>query len=162
MVPRRLLGLFLALLSLGGCAIATPFRGPGYDSADGVAADRPETVVVVLTEAVLRDDRAGSSAFWDNVGKVEDSLAQQPGFIGYSLRRELLGDRAWTMTAWSDEASIAAFVHSPTHQTAIAEGLGALQATGFARIKVKRDDVPLDWERALEILAASERRYDQD
>ena len=160
MAPRRLFGLFLTLLSLGGCAIATPFRGPGYDADAGVAADRPETVVVVLTEAVLRDEGADRSAFWDNVGKVEDSLAAQPGFIGYSLRRELLGDRAWTMTAWRDEASVAAFVQSPVHQTAIAEGLGALQATGFARIEVKRDELPLDWERAVEILAASERRYE--
>ncbi len=162
MLSRRLFGLLLALISLSGCAISTPFRGPGYDEAEGVAAGRPETVVVVLTEARLRDDRAGSAAFWDNVSKVEDSLAEQPGFIGYSLRRELLGDRAWTMTVWADETSIAAFVQSPSHQTAIEEGLGALEATGFARIEVRREEVPLDWERAEEILAASDRRYDQD
>lgn len=160
MRPFKAFGVFLTLLSLGGCAFSTPFRGPGYDASGGVAAEQPERVLVVLTEAVLRDDRAGSGAFWDNVSKVRKSLEDQPGFIGYSIRRELLGDRAWTMTVWANEASVAAFVASPTHQTAIREGLGALKATGFARLEMKREEVPLNWDRAVEVLAESDRRYD--
>ncbi|MDJ0942566.1 MAG: antibiotic biosynthesis monooxygenase [Kiloniellales bacterium] len=147
----------LALLSvfgLGGCAISTPFQGPGYDRRDGVTVDGEGRLVVAVTKAVLRDDGARRATFWDYVFEVEASLPERPGFVGYSLRRELLGKQAWTMTVWTDEASLAAFVESDIHQAAIREALGALACARFARLEVARDEVPVAWDRALALFEA--------
>ncbi len=149
----------VSLVALGGCAFATPFRGPGFDSRTGVTIGTEDKVVVALTKAVLRGDRGKRSDFWTSVSRVEASLAEQEGFIGYSLRREFFGPTAWTMTAWLSEADLDAFVQSPVHQAAIEESSPALQATGFARFAVDRDDLPLAWDRALEILERDGRHY---
>ena len=123
----------LSFLGLEGCAFATGFQGPGYDRRNGVTLPGEGRLVVGLTKAVLRDDGALRSTFWDYVFKVADSLPERPGFVGYSLRREVFGKQAWTMTVWSDEASLAAFVESDLHQAAIRDAMGALACVRFAR-----------------------------
>ena len=139
----------LSLFSLDGCAFATGFQGPGYDRRKGVTLPGEDRLLVGLTKAVLRDDGALRSTFWDYVFKVADSLPEQPGFVGYSLRREIFGKQAWTMTVWSDEASLIAFVESDLHQAAIRDALGALACVRFARLEIARAEVPISWERAL-------------
>ena len=150
----------LMLLALGGCVFATPFRGPGYDAKTGVTAEGTDKVVVALTKAVLRGDRRKRSEFWEHVFDVEASLSEQPGLIGYSLRRQMFGPVAWTMTVWTDEASLTAFVQGETHQAAIAEGFAALETAGFARFAADRTEIPVAWNRAIEVLEKSERSYD--
>ena len=146
----------LSVFSLEGCAFSTGFQGPGYDRRTGVTQTGEGWLVVGLTQAVLRDDGALRSTFWDYVWKVAASLPEQPGFVGYSLRRELFGKRAWTMTVWSDEASLAAFVGSDIHQAAIREAMDALACARFARLEVTRDEVPIPWDRALAVFEAQE------
>ena len=160
MPKRRLAIATLSLLALGGCAIATPFKGPGFDPKKGVTLEGPDRVVVAVTKAVVQGDRGERSGFWTNVWRVEESLETRSGFIGYSLRRQLFGSTAWTMTVWIDEASLDAFVESSVHQTAIEQSLPALSQTGFARVEVERDDIPLPWDRAVEILEEDGRHYD--
>ena len=158
-VLRRTIAV-LMLLALGGCVFATPFRGPGYDAKTGVTAEGTDTVVVALTKAVLRGDRRKRSEFWAHVFAVEKSLSEQPGLIGYSLRTQMFGPVAWTMTVWTDEASLTAFVQGETHQAAIAEGFEALETAGFARFEADRTEIPVAWDRALEALEQSGRSYD--
>ncbi|HIP80056.1 MAG TPA: hypothetical protein EYH07_16550 [Kiloniellaceae bacterium] len=159
-IGGRLTIAALSLLALGGCTIATPFKGPGFDPKEGVTLEGSDRVVVAITRAVLQGDRSERSDFWTNVWRVEASLEARQGFIGYSLRRELFGAEAWTMTAWIDESSLDAFVSSSVHQTAIEQSLPALGQTGFARFEVERDDIPLSWDRAVEILEEDGRHYD--
>ena len=156
-MPRFTMTLaLLSLFGLSGCAISTPFQGPGYDRQEGVTIAGEGQVVVALSKAVLRDDGTLRSTFWDYVFRVEASLPEQSGFVGYSLRREILGKQAWTMTVWSDEASLTAFVESDVHQAAIRNALGALSCARFARLEVARDEVPISWDRALAAFEAQE------
>ena len=146
-----------ALAVLGGCTISTPFKGPGYNRGAGVAFDQStDTVVVALTHAVVGKDRDN---FDRGVSRVVDSLAQQPGLIGYSLRRELFGNEAWTLTVWRDEASLDAFVRSSAHQQAIRSGAAELVAANFRRLELPASEIPIDWEHALEYLATSQKAY---
>ena len=148
-----------AFALLGGCTISTPFKGPGYDRDDGVTGDRSgATVVVALTHAVLGPERRN---FDRGVDRVVDSLAQQPGLIGSSLRRELFGNEAWTMTVWRDAAALDAFVRSSVHQQAIRDGAGDLAGANFSRFELPAAALPIDWETALDYLAASQRAYAQ-
>ena len=151
--------VIVLLASLVGCTLATPFRGPGYDRGKGIVLDGVETVYVGLTLAVLKNDRKLQSVFWSNVRKVEASLYQRKGFIGYSKRTRLLGNRAWTMTVWTDEASLEDFVQSDVHQRAIRESMGALESAAFARIEIKPEEIPISWDRAIALLEKQNEGY---
>ncbi len=151
--------MLMSLSALAGCAISTPFQGPGYDRQQGVTV-AGDALVVAITEAVLNGDRSQRSTFWRYVEQVEATLPARPGFVGYALRREIIGRRAWTMTVWTDEASLDGFVQSDAHQAAIRASMGALACANFARVEIERVDVPISWDRALELLAAGDGRCD--
>ena len=145
----------LPMLNITGCAISTPYR-----SADtGLAPVGSDTVLVALTHAELAEGTDDASAFWSNVSAVADSLEGRPGFIGYRLRRELLGRNSWTMTVWTDEASLEAFVRGDVHQTAIREGWPALARARFARVMLPMSDIPISWDRVEALLDANGREY---
>lgn len=148
--------MLMSLSALAGCAISTPFQGPGYDRRQGVTLAGDGRVVMAITEAVLNGDRSQRSTFWSYVDQVEATLPTRPGFVGYALRREIIGRRAWTMTVWTDEASLDGFVGSDVHQAAIRASMGALACADFARVEIERGDVPISWDRALALLAAGD------
>ncbi|MEL6963929.1 MAG: antibiotic biosynthesis monooxygenase [Pseudomonadota bacterium] len=147
-------------MMLAGCAISTPFSGPGYSSRAGVAFQENAPVVIAISKAVMRQDGVKRSEFWHHVSTVRDSLDDQPGFIGHSIRRELFGTAAWTMTVWTDEASLDNFVASDVHQTAIREAFDALETTRFVRFVAIAGDIPIAWDRALVVLEDEGRAYD--
>ncbi len=150
-VASAIIAVIIAVTS-SSCAINTPFRGPGYDRNQGVTlADAGDKVIVVLTHATLSESRRN---FDSEVGIVADSLAVRDGLIGYSLRKELLGNEAWTMTVWRDEAALAAFVASNAHQNAIVNSAHELAAVRFKRFEVDVSELPITWEQALAKLEA--------
>ncbi len=154
-----LLAVLFGAVASSGCEIATPFRGPGYDAKTGVRNEHARTLLVAVTKAELHDERSLRTRFWNHVDKVEKSLEGRPGFIGFSKRQELFGDQAWTMTVWTDEASLDAFVGSSDHQAAMAEASYLLKSARFVRFQIDRSEVPVPWASALERLAASTRQY---
>lgn len=158
MINRIFVGL-ISLLSLGGCAVSTGFKGPGYSSGVGVTLPGEGPVLVVLTEAELGGDGDLNRQFWDHVGRIDKSMGNQPGLIGYALRRELLGKKGWTMTAWRDRDSLMGFVYGVAHQDAMDATRKAPTRMVFAQIEVPRGEIPLSWDRALTILAEKARGY---
>ena len=155
----KLVIILILFFFLFGCVIDTPLKGPGVESRTGEMTDEAETVFVGLTHAVLVDDPRLRSTFWSHVGKVEESLSGHPGFVGYSKRKQLFGNEAWTMTIWTDEKSLNDFVESEVHQTAIRDSIKALDSTTFARIELKREEIPLSWKYAMQILDMYGRQY---
>ena len=149
-----------ALFTLFGLALATPIQGPGYEPSRGVTAQEVGRIVVAITRARVNRDRAARRAFWSYVDEVENSLVDQPGFIGFSKRRELIGNQAWTMTLWSDEASLNAFVRSPAHRAAMRSAGRLLEGASFVRFGRSVAAGPLKWSEALAQLEESGRGYD--
>jgi heme-degrading monooxygenase HmoA len=147
----------IALLAalLGGCTIATPYRPAAPAEGSGAG----EAVVIALTEATLRPDRAARAAFWDGVRRVERDLPNQQGLLGHALRRELLGNRAWTMTVWESQEALDRFVTSPVHRAAIRAGDPALAGQRFATVTRPRTAGPLSWTEALDVLAREGQGY---
>lgn len=145
--PRRL----LATLSLAGCAVASPFSASGSrDVADAVAKCGGTTAVVGITYAEL--DTSKRRPFEENATRIVDDLHQHPGFIGSSIRTRVLGHEVWTMSAWCSDADLDAFVASSSHQRGIREGMPSVTGLRFARVTVRREEIPISWDRALEIL----------
>ena len=143
----------LAVLGLSACNISTPFR------TSGEPVDPDQVVVVAITHAVIKEDAHARARFFDHVATVEESLPANEGFIGFSKRRRVLGNEAWTMTVWTDEDSLNAFMHSPAHLAAIRTTGEVLEAAHFGRVSVRADALPLTWEQGLEILQNSRRGY---
>lgn len=152
---RALRTLFMTLAGgvlggslLSGCAIARPFEGPGYDDDRGVTADGAgDTVTVVLTHAVVYPDRRGP--FDDYTRKVAASIERSPGLVGFSMRREILGDEAWTMSIWTSPEAVEAFVRSDLHLDAMEAASDAIRRTRFRQFELPASAVPLSWDDAL-------------
>lgn len=142
---------------LGGCSLSTPFSGPGVESS---ATD--QQLIVGVTHATLPEDRDGRALFWAHVNKVEASLPQQPGFVGFAKRAQVFGNQAWTLTFWHDEPSLLAFVRSPAHQAAIRDSATVLAGARFARFTVSADELPIDWTRALQALEQQQAVSNQE
>lgn len=142
----------------GACALSTPF--PRIDRA--VAGEADDAVVLVLTHIVV--DGTRRDEFDRQTRCVIDSMATQPGLIGYSARREVFGNEAWTMSVWASDAARARFVRSAVHQEAIAKSEPAIVTVRLKRLNMTRKDVPRDWAAALELLAqpGNERLYAKD
>lgn len=148
-----LAGASLLAMTLGGCAIATPYRA--IQQTPAAAAD--VQVVVAITKAVV--DRATRGPFDAQVRAVLRGMPDQPGLVGYSVRRELFGRNLWTMTVWENDAALAAFAKGALHSEAVRVGSPALRDARFARLARSRGAAPLSWPEALEILRTSGRDY---
>jgi heme-degrading monooxygenase HmoA len=132
------------LLALPACTFASGFRfAPGVEPT-GAAAERE--VVVALTHAVLTG--TDDALFFRQIERVVAGLAQQPGYVGHSLRSSGRGE-AWTMTVWADEDALEAFVASRLHREAITAALVAIDKARFHRYRVPMRSLPPDWSMAL-------------
>lgn len=145
MASRALMALAVVPL-LGACAISTPF--PRLKMS-GAGAD--DQVVVVLTHIVV--DSNQRSEFDRQTRRVIDSLPSHSGMLGYSARRQIFGNEAWTMSMWASDADRAGFVRSAVHQEAIAKSAPAIVNIQLKRLSLTRREVPAGWPRALELLA---------
>lgn len=149
---RKLLwGLFPAaglLATLASCAeVATPFRGPGYDASTRTLipaqiddnnndqleheASQGHTYVLALTNATL--DRSRRGIFDDYTRKLEKSLPDTPGLVGFSIRARPLGSEVWTMTLWRSDEAADDFVGSPLHRKAMRAAMPAVLTSRFYR-----------------------------
>lgn len=140
-----------ALLGMLSCEVATPFRGPGASpgSASAVTGGEAE-VVVALTHAKVDWFKRG--AFDDYTQRVVNTIEQNDGLIGFSVRRQLFGVEVWTMTVWRDEASLEAFVASPMHREAIRKGMPAVVEAQFHRMRWPISDLPPSWDAMKRVL----------
>jgi hypothetical protein len=79
---------------------------------------------------------------------IQRQLKSSRGLIGYSLRAQLLGKKAWTISVWEDEGALLEFVEKSPHVDTMKKvGLG--EARRFVRWKLLGSDVPPKWEDAL-------------
>jgi quinol monooxygenase YgiN len=114
---------------------------------------------VSVTEATVKPDAASRAIFWRNIRAIEQTLPSQAGLLTYSMRQELFGDTAWTVTVWADEASLVRFVYGGRHDTAMKEAKDATASMRFARFQRDCAMGPPNWDEALAKLAESGRSY---
>ena len=133
------------------CRVATPFRGPGFDDDDGgVRVEVPDSVVVAITAG--RIEAGGTRAFSASLDEVLSAMPANDGLVAFSVRRELFGDRVWTMSAWRDDDSLDRFLASPEHVRAVREGGIPRDAVDFVRLMLPKALLPLSWTQAERLL----------
>ena len=136
---------------LTGCAFSVPFKKTTLAREGGLAPDRP--VLLALSATEHRPGMRGE--FFKDTRAVLATMADQPGLLGHAVRFEIFGNKAWTMTAWKDEASLTAFVRSPAHREAVRRSGETAQNIRFASVEVPLAELPMSWVEARRLLDAA-------
>jgi heme-degrading monooxygenase HmoA len=142
----KLIGI-LALLFTLNCTVAAPFKKS--TQWDQKKVQSSTKVLVAYTEVKITGSIWDQRIFWNRVSDVRRSLDENQGYLGGSIRRELFGEYAWTMTVWTDEESLEEFIDSREHSRAMKEGDSAVGGGKFLRIWVDAESLPLPWEEAI-------------
>lgn len=143
----KIIGSVLLLFSLSGYYLTKPYEQ--FETHIQNTELKPDTKVLVAITYIEEGSNADQNdLFWENNSAVIDDLENQSGLLGYSVRKELFGNRAWTMTTWRDTASMKKFRRSTYHKKAMNESIDAAQKAGFAKVWVAYARIPLDWEEA--------------
>jgi heme-degrading monooxygenase HmoA len=144
--PLWLLMLVSLLTLLGGC-----YAGP-WRHGEASSADPPESFLVILSEVEIAPGER--KAFFRDTRRVLQSLSTQPGLVGYRVRFQLFGSRAWTMTVWEREEDAARFAATPAHLEAMRDSGRTLARLRFARTWRAVEAGPLSWREAFAWLEA--------
>ncbi|MCW7512604.1 hypothetical protein [Leptospira levettii] len=143
--------MIMILLSwLIHCKIATLFQR--NESVNKDLYENETEVVIVITEVEISESYSLRSIFWNRVSSVRSKLNQNEGYLGGAIRREIFGNRAWTMTVWKNESALDQFVYSKEHEIAMKEGGPAVKKSKFYRGFVKWKELPISWERAEKLI----------
>ncbi len=133
------LPLMPLLTLLTSCSYTAPFR----------RVETPvkgSTVLVTLTAVEHKPGQRG--AFFTDTKNVLADLPNHAGLIGYSFRFQILGKKAWTMTAWKDEESRDRFVASPIHRKAVRNSRFTSQNMRFITVSLPEASLPMKWSEA--------------
>ncbi|HEX4878511.1 MAG TPA: hypothetical protein VFV39_01590 [Limnobacter sp.] len=138
---KVVVGCLLAVVGLTGFSISTPMSFPKGKQAVATQAR------LVVTHATIKARQ--SSRFYDLSEAVVDSLKNQPGVLAYSVRRQVFGNQAWTLTLWEGESGTSAFVNNTAHAKAMASVNEVLDCARFLRVNWSGPVKDLRWEDVL-------------
>ncbi len=148
------------LVLLFACAtpdpVETPFEGPGYDEGAGELLVVQDSFLLAVTELHVKNAPGPGGAFGDHAQAIGTYLYsgqnEIPGFVGGSFRSIGQLDQ-WTLTVWTDEASMMDFVLSEPHVAAMADLSAVSTAARSTHLTIAAADVPVEWDVALDALA---------
>ena len=142
MKPRTTILAVFLLSPITSCTYTSPYRRMG--TADTKSA--------IVTLSAVEHKPGQRRAFFDDTRKVIADLPNQSGLLGYSFRFQLIGKKAWTMTAWKDEASRDSFAASPVHRGAVKNSRVTARNMRFISVEVPVNELPMKWPEALRLL----------
>jgi quinol monooxygenase YgiN len=80
---------------------------------------------------------------------VVRQLQRTDGLVGYSLRAQPLARTFWTLSAWTDDDALAAFVRQMPHVSVMAKLRPHMAATRFTTWRARGSDLPISWDDAV-------------
>lgn len=140
---------------LTSCAYTSPYRSTTLAKDGGLSPDHMAIITISATE-----HRPGKRrAFFHDTRQVLADLPEQEGLLGYAFRFQIIGNEAWTVTAWRDQAAQEAFVRSPAHRAAVLRSGQTAQNIRFVTLKRPLSSLPLDWREVLNLMANEPARF---
>lgn len=111
----------------------------------------PTSEYLALISYLPRKSYWSIFSFIQQTNAIRRQLNNSPGLIGYSLRAQLLGKKAWTLSVWQNEGALSEFVgRSPHLDTMKKVSLG--KERKFVRWKLMGSEVPPKWDDAFKHL----------
>ncbi len=80
--------------------------------------------------------------------RVRGQLLEAPGLVGYSLDAHLFRKTFWTLSAWTDQKAMEAFVRRDPHRSAMAAIRPHMGESTFVFWTVTAADLPITWSVA--------------
>ena len=77
--------------------------------------------------------------------RIRGQLADAPGLVGYSLDAHLLRKTFWTLSAWTDQEAMGAFVRTDPHRSAMEAIRPHMDRSVFVSWTVTGADLPVTW-----------------
>jgi hypothetical protein len=154
---RQSTSITLRLLLMGGitlltaCSYTAPYRRVATAQSLGLSPE--QKVIVTISEVEHRPGQR--KPFFTDTKRVLADLPNHEGLVGYSFRFQIFGAKAWTMTAWKDQASRDDFVLSPLYYAAMRNSRVTAQKMKFLTIETSLKDLPLAWKDALQRLESA-------
>ncbi|MEM7147509.1 MAG: antibiotic biosynthesis monooxygenase [Verrucomicrobiota bacterium] len=142
--------VILGFLFLSRRHVGYPFAGPGYDPAQGVTLEVGKEVFVAVTEGQY--DKGQGKIFLRQLRQVMDSMPENPGLVGFAVRKQILGRKVWTLSVWKDEASLSHFLRNQAHRQAVSEGGIPPSTFRSAYTHVSPEEIPFSWQEAVALL----------
>ncbi|MEV0355615.1 antibiotic biosynthesis monooxygenase [Nocardia sp. NPDC050697] len=126
---------------------------PALPWAHGIHRPADGETLHVLTSRLPLNHYGDIPRFLRWTLRIRKQLRQAPGCVGYTLDARLPRKTFWTLSAWSDEAAMEAFVRSGTHALMLADMAGRVGTPGFVASTASPEQIPLSWADARERLA---------
>jgi hypothetical protein len=115
----------------------------------------PETEYVVMASRLPLRSRVLVPWFAGLTLTVVRQLERTDGLVGYSLRAQPLAATFWTLSAWTGEAALGAFVRAMPHRTVMRKLRPHMGLTRFVTWSVPGAALPVTWNEAIERLLGS-------
>ena len=111
-----------------------------------VSATEPvATMTVMATRLPLRSYRH-IPGFLRWTWRIRSQPADADGLVGYSLDARPLRRTFWTVSAWTSDAAMEAFVRQDAHASAMAAIRPHMGRSAFVRWTAAPEDLPLRWD----------------
>jgi quinol monooxygenase YgiN len=89
---------------------------------------------------------------------IRRQLRTASGLVGYALVAQLFHKTFWTLSAWTDDDSLQAFVRTDPHRTVMARIHPLMEPPTFAFLRLSGRDLPPEWASARDVLRRTEPR----
>lgn len=93
--------------------------------------------------------------FFRAVSAIRKQLADAEGLVGYTLRAKPLARDYWTLSVWTDDSALHAFMRTPPHVRLMSSLKPLMGPTKFVQWEITASDGRPSWAGALDRLSAS-------
>lgn len=93
--------------------------------------------------------------FFRAVSAIRKQLVDADGLVGYTLRAKPLARDYWTLSVWTDDAALRAFMGTPPHVGLMSSLKPLMGPTKFVRWEITSADGRPSWDGALDRLGES-------
>ena len=148
----------VCLVVVTGChnlslKLATPFKVMPD-------AKQQERYLVVVTYTQYNTNDGNQARFKALTDGVVASLENAEGLYGYSIRKDFLGNTAWTYTIWENDKAKNQFKVTGGHLNAMRDASNVLKQAKFARTIISAESLNYSWDSALALLESDGSTYD--
>jgi hypothetical protein len=112
----------------------------------------PDTEYLVMASSLPLRSIIRVPGFIGLTAAVVRQLERTDGLVGYSLRAQPLAKTFWTLSAWTDDAALAAFVRRMPHAGVMRKLRPHMGPTRFTTWQVAGSGLPVSWDDAIQHL----------
>lgn len=114
---------------------------------------QPDHTYVVMASHLPLTRITSTVRFFRAVAAIRRQLAGADGLVGYTLRASPLSRDYWTLSVWSDQAALQAFMRTAPHVRLMGSLKPDMGPTKFVQWQITAADGRPNWADAMERLA---------